>query len=168
MASCLQGKSGVECIDVNDFLMETFVSVGFDSILEEAEAGSLPKVNFKRVSKDLVDIQDLMMTLKSKVQDQEYSSDENLAPQKEKEQEPKAQAPAPEPAPEPAAAPEDQEEVPEDIPSPEDSSPPQEQPEEEPLAEPQSKQDAIDDLTNMENMVADIAAEMGIGSEEEK
>ena len=165
MASCLKGKSGVECIDVNDFLIETFVSVGFDQLIEEAEAGSLPKVNFKRVSKDLVDIQDLMMTLKSKVQDQEYASDENLAPQKEKEEAPKAEAPAPKPEPAPEPEPE---EAQEEVPSPEEAAPEQPQPEGEPLPEPVSKQDAIDDLANMENMVADIAAEMGMDQEDEK
>jgi hypothetical protein len=97
MAQCLKNKSGVECIDVNDFLMEMFVSVGYDCVLEEAETKDLPKVNFKRVSKDLIDIQDLVMTLKQKVQDQEYPSDENLAP----EEEAPAKAAQKEPAPEP-------------------------------------------------------------------
>jgi hypothetical protein len=43
MGYCLKSKSGVECIDVNDFLMEMFLSVGYDCILEEAETSDLLK-----------------------------------------------------------------------------------------------------------------------------
>jgi hypothetical protein len=149
MAQCLKNKSGVECIDVNDFLMEMFVSVGYDCVLEEAETKDLPKVNFKRVSKDLIDIQDLVMTLKQKVQDQEYPSDENLAPEEEApakaaQKEPAPEPPAPEPAPEAA---------------------PEEAPAEAP--EPQAQDDVVNDLADLENMVADIAAELGMDKPEE-
>jgi hypothetical protein len=152
MAQCLKNKSGVECIDVNDFLMEMFVSVGYDCVLEEAETSDLPKINFKRVSKDLIDIQDLVMTLKQKVMDQEYPSDENLAPEEEAQEappeetvpEPPAEEPAPEPAPEAA---------------------PEEAPAEAP--EPQAQDDVVNDLADLENMVADIAAELGMDKPEE-
>jgi hypothetical protein len=149
MAQCLKNKSGVECIDVNDFLMEMFVSVGYDCVLEEAETKDLPKVNFKRVSKDLIDIQDLVMTLKQKVQDQEYPSDENLAP----EEEAPAKAAQKEPAPEPPA----------EEPAPEAA--PEEAPAEAP--EPQAQDDVVNDLADLENMVADIAAELGMDKPEE-
>lgn len=177
MAACLKSKSGVECIDVNDFLMEMFLSVGYDCVLEEAESTDLPKVNFKRISKDLIDVQDLVMTLKQKVMDQQYPSDENLAPEEE------APPPAPEegapPAPEeapPAEAP-PAEAPPEEAPpaeaAPEEGAPPEEgaAPEEgaEP-PEPQSQDEVVDDLTELENMVADIAAELGMdkSAKEEK
>ena len=153
MGQSLKSKSGVECIDVNDFLMEMFVSVGFDCVLEEAETSDLPKVNFKRVSKDLIDIQDLVMTLKQKVMDQEYPSDENLAPEEEAPEaapedttpEPPAEEPAPEAAPE--AAPE---EAPEAAP------------------EPQAQDDVVNDLADLENMVADIASELGMEDDQEE
>ena len=151
MAFCLKSKSGVECIDVNDFLIEMFISVGYDCVLEEAETGDLPKVNFKRVSKDLIDIQDLVMTLKQKVMDQEYPSDENLAPEEETPApeeavpEPPAEEPAPEPAPEEAPA----EEAPEAAP------------------EPQAQDDVVNDLADLENMVADIASELGMDDDKE-
>ena len=150
MAYCLKSKSGVECIDVNDFLMEMFMSVGYDCVLEEAEAGELPKINFKRVSKDLIDIQDLVMTLKQKVMDQEYPSDENLAPEEAPE------APPEETVPEPPAEP----------PVPEAA--PEEAPEEAPEAapEPQAQDDVVNDLADLESMVADIAAELGMDSPE--
>ena len=153
MAFCLKNKSGVECIDVNDFLIEMFISVGYDCVLEEAETSDLPKVNFKRVSKDLIDIQDLVMTLKQKVMDQEYPSDENLAPEEEAPEaapedtppEPPAEEPAPEVAPE--AAPE---EAPEAAP------------------EPQAQDDVVNDLADLENMVADIASELGMENDQEE
>jgi len=50
MAQTLKGKHGVECIDVNDFLLEMFVSAGYDSVLEEA---SESKVDFKLPSNPL-------------------------------------------------------------------------------------------------------------------
>ena len=53
--------------------------------------GKYTKIDFKRVAKDLGDVQDLVSNLQSKV-DQEYSSDENvdqktLAAQEKKEDE---------------------------------------------------------------------------------
>jgi len=126
------------------------MSVGYDCVLEEAEAGELPKINFKRVSKDLIDIQDLVMTLKQKVMDQEYPSDENLAPEEAPE------APPEETVPEPPAEP----------PVPEAA--PEEAPEEAPEAapEPQAQDDVVNDLADLESMVADIAAELGMDSPE--
>ena len=150
MAMCLKSKSGVECIDVNDFLIEMFVSVGYDCVLEEAETSELPKVNFKRVSKDLLDIQDLVTTLKQKVQDQQYPSDENLAAEKEAPEDTTPEPPAEEPAPE--AAPE--------------KAPPEEAPPEEP--KPQDQNDVVNDLSDLESMVADIAAEIGMDDEKKE
>jgi hypothetical protein len=79
MADSLKTKSGVECIDVNDFLLEMFVKVGYDQILTEEDTAALKKSDFKRVTKDITDLKDLVKTLNDKViKDQEYSSDENL------------------------------------------------------------------------------------------
>ena len=149
MAMCLKSKSGVECIDVNDFLMEMFVSVGYDSILEEAETKELPKINFKRVSKDITDIQDLVSALKNKVADAEYPSDENLEDQPE---EPEEDAPEPAPAPE------------EELPTEE---PAEGEEEETPAPEMKDKDDEINDMAELENMVADIASELGLSDKED-
>jgi len=145
MAQCLKSKSGVECIDVNDYLMELFISSGYDSILSEAE-GELPKVNFKRVAKDLIDIQDLIMTLKQKAMDQQYPSDEALAP--EEEMPPEEMPP---------------QEGMEEAPPPEEEMPPEEDPQ---LTPPRSQEDIVSDLAELENMVGEIAAELGMGGEE--
>ena len=53
VAQTLRGKHGVECIDVNDFLLEMFVSAGYASVLEE---GSASKVDFQRITGQLSDI----------------------------------------------------------------------------------------------------------------
>ena len=53
MAQSLKGKHGVECIDVNDFLLEMFIAAGYEVILEE---DSSSKVDFKRITGQLSDI----------------------------------------------------------------------------------------------------------------
>ena len=150
MAMCLKNKSGVECIDVNDFLMEMFVSVGYDALLEESETEDMPKINFRRVSRELTDIQDLVEALKSKVADAEYPGDENLEDNPAK----------PEEAPNPPEEPE------EEAPSEEESS--EEEEKEASAPKTVDKDEVVDDMAELEDMVADIAAELGMGSEEEK
>jgi hypothetical protein len=141
MAQFLKGKAGVECIDINDYLMETFVEAGYNKLLSEAE--DLPKVNFKRVAKDLIDIQDLIMTLKQKAMDQEYPSDEALAPEEEAPPQPPMQQPAA--TNEMPLAPED--EMPE-------------------LAPQRSQEEIVNDLTELEKVVGELASELGVDQEE--
>ena len=165
MAQSLKTKNGVECIDVNDYLLEMFVLVGYDEIIEEAEAGTLPKVNFKRVSKDLTDIQDLVSTLQTKVvKDQEYASDENLDDKAMADQEAEAEAPAPSPDPT-GQGPDVAGEA---VPPAEDAAidPANEEPPVVP--ETQSQSEVVNDLADLENMVADIAAELGMDDSKEE
>jgi hypothetical protein len=77
MAQSLKGKHGVECIDVNDFLLEMFVSAGYDAVLEE---GSSTKVDFKRITGQLSDIKNLVNNIEEQLseKDADYASDENL------------------------------------------------------------------------------------------
>jgi hypothetical protein len=77
MAQNLKGKHGVECIDVNDFLLEMFVTAGYDSVLEEASSS---KVDFKRITGQLSDIKNLVNNIEEQLseKDAEYESDENL------------------------------------------------------------------------------------------
>jgi hypothetical protein len=165
MAQSLKTKCGVECIDVNDYLLEMFVKVGYDEVLEEADTGKLPKVNFKRVSKDLTDIQDLVKTLQDKViKDQEYSSDESLNNKELAAQE--AAAEVPPPSPDPTGKGPDV--AGEAVPPPEEApiDPSTEAPPEVP--EQQSQDEVVSDLADLENMVADIAAELGMDDNEEE
>ena len=169
MATSLKTKSGVECIDVNDYLLEMFVSVGYDEVLEEAGDVTVPKANFKRVTKDITDIKDLVKTLSDKViKDQEYSSDENLDDQALADQEAAAADPA---AADPAAA------------GGEEMPPPPvanggELPPESPMADPaaaeppieppvtKTEDEVIGGLTDLESMITAISAELGVDDKE--
>ena len=186
MAQSLKTKSGVECIDVNDFLLEMFIKVGYDQILEESEVADLKKSDFKRVSKDISDLKDIVKTLNSRVtKDQEYSSDENLddaalAAQAAKEKtEPAPTTPpvAEQPDIDPAAAemaagaepegatPEEQESL---------GNPP-ELPAEDPEAEEDedirdlgSQEDYANDIGALEDMIAQMADEFSDDDDDEK
>lgn len=155
MAEFLKGKSGIECIDVNDYLMNVFVEAGYDTIIEEAEESGLPKVNFKRIAKDLIDIQDLILTLKQKAMDQQYPSDESLAPEEEEAPmppAPEAGMPPPEAPPQAGAG----------TPPPMEEEPPQ-------LSPQRSQEEVVADLAELEKIVGELAMELGMdqGGEEE-
>ena len=154
MAQSLKSKSGVECIDVNDYLLEMFVAVGYDKLLKEDTSSTMPKVDFKRINTDVKDIKDLVKTLQEKVvRDEERPSDENLDNKALANQE---DAEGAEDAPE---APREKEESPaeEDIPADEEA-PSMEAPDVPPV---KSEDEAIGGLADIENMVADIVAELG-------
>ena len=163
MAQGLKTKSGVECIDVNDYLLEMFVTAGYDEVLEEAASGPATKVDFKRVSKELTDIKDLVKNLETTVKDQEYPSDETLD---DKALADKAAKETPEAPPEAAVPPPPAEEP---VPGGEEEGAASEE-EEAPHVAPEvkSEDEAINDLANLENMVADIAAELGMAGDDDK
>lgn len=75
MGQSLKGKSGVECIDVNDYLLECFIRVGLDNILQEEEV-ELRKSDFRRISEDVSDLEDILETLRQRVQVEEEVVDE--------------------------------------------------------------------------------------------
>ena len=152
----LKGKSGVEVIDVNSYISELFITAGYSDLLEEGKGASKytsTKVDFKRVAKDLGDVQDLIGTLKDQVVvDQEYSSDENLDQEALAASE-QAPAPVAPPAPAPVAPPV------------EDDTPPQgEAPE---VPEPETSSEVASGLANLESMIADIAAEIGTAGDKD-
>jgi len=163
MAQGLKTKSGVECIDVNDYLLEMFVAAGYDEVLEEAASAPATKVDFKRVSKELTDIKDLVKNLETTVKDQEYPSDETLD---DKALADKAAKETPEAPPEAAVPPPPAEEP---VPGGEEEGAAPEE-EEAPHVAPEVKSEdqAINDLSNLENMVADIATELGMAGDDDK
>jgi hypothetical protein len=163
MAQGLKTKSGVECIDVNDYLLEMFVAAGYDEVLEEAASAPATKVDFKRVSKELTDIKDLVKNLETTVKDQEYPSDETLD---DKALADKAAKETPEAPPEAAVPPPPAEEP---VPGGEEEGAAPEE-EEAPHVAPEvkSEDEAINDLSNLENMVADIATELGMAGDDDK
>jgi hypothetical protein len=142
MAQTLKGKHGVECIDVNDFLLEMFVSAGYDSVLEEA---SESKVDFKRITGQLSDIKNLVNNIQEQLseKDAEYESDESL--------EDVAEATEPEAAIEKAV----DDEVKKDDEEAEKALEPVEQP------EVKTEKEAIEDLADIEKVVAEVVKELG-------
>ena len=142
MAQTLKGKHGVECIDVNDFLLEMFVSAGYDSVLEEA---SESKVDFKRITGQLSDIKNLVNNIQEQLseKDAEYESDESL--------EDVAEATEPEAAIEKAV----DDEVKKDDEEAEKALEPVDQP------EVKTEKEAIEDLADIEKVVAEVVKELG-------
>lgn len=142
MAQTLKGKHGVECIDVNDFLLEMFVSAGYDAVLEEA---SESKVDFKRITGQLSDIKNLVNNIQEQLseKDADYESDENL--------EDVAEATDPEAAPTDALA----DEVKKDDEEAEAALEPVEQP------EVKTEKEAIEDLADIDKVVDEVVQELG-------
>jgi hypothetical protein len=143
MAQSLKGKHGVECIDVNDFLLEMFVTAGYDSVLEEASSS---KVDFKRITGQLSDIKNLVNNIEEQLseKDAEYESDENL--------EDVAEATEPEAAPTDALADEVKKE---DEEAKEALEPVEEMP------EVKTEKEAIEDLADVDKVVAEVVKELG-------
>tara|TARA_R110000744_G_scaffold158402_6_gene274385 strand:- start:3 stop:1631 length:1629 start_codon:yes stop_codon:yes gene_type:complete len=169
MGSSLKGKSGVECIDLNEYVYNVFSQAGYVDILEEATKTS-SKVDFKRISKDLGGAKELIDSLKDTVAantDQEYPSDENVnktamaAGEKGgKAAEAKVAAAKGDKDLAKAASTEaSQKDSPEE--GEEEDTPPMPE-------EPVPEDEAISSLSDLENMVDDIAAELGMGDKKEK
>ena len=143
MAQGLKTKSGVECIDVNEYLLEMFIGAGYDEILEEAATTTKEKVDFKRVSK----------SSKRGVKDEEYPSDETLDDKK-------------------LAASEADETSDKDTEA-EAAPPPPEDPDEADDAEEEEKvrsvgtqKDLVSDIGDLEDMIANMAAELADDDDE--
>lgn len=169
MGSSLKGKSGVECIDLNEYIYYVFSKAGYTEILEETKADP-SKIDFKRISKNLGDAKELIDSLKDKIaadRDQEYPSDENVnktamaaGEVAGKGAEAQVAAVTGDKDLAKAASAEGAEGAEGADPAEEDAPPMPE--------EPVPEEDAIRGLSDLENMVDDIAAELGMGDEEEK
>ena len=149
-ALMLKSKNGIEGIDVNNYLQELFAISACDQILEartkEKENPYMKKAEEKvdtdKLSKDLANMGKVIAALQNTVAanaDQEYPSDENVD-----QQALAAQEVAPAQAAPPAAA------VP-----PEEAVAPE-------AAPPVPEEKVLNDLTELENMVAEIADELGV------
>ena len=148
MAQFLKGKAGVETLDVNSFLYEMFISSGYSEFIEEATATKGSKnIDFKRIAQNLGDAQDVIASLQDKAggnpeadKDEEYSSDENVNQAELKASEADAAAVTP----------------PEE--TPQEEMPDMEAPD---APEPKADKEVVKELSDLESMVADIAAEIG-------
>jgi hypothetical protein len=174
MAQSLRGKSGVEGIDVNEYLKEVFSIAGYEQILERS-AATKEKPSLKQIG------QNVKTKGKFFPQDDEYTSDENVdqdALEAEEEGEgkageAKAAAKAKDKNLEKAAKIEGAEAEEEKEAPAEEGTPPEEETEEgEPV--PKTKEavpekEVVDDLGGLEKMIADIAAELNtMDNKEEK
>ena len=86
ISEMLKGKSGVECIDVNDYISAAFAEAGYSEVLDESlNSNSIANLSLKRVTGDTVDESDLsdcIIEAASKDaarKDSEYPSDETLS-----------------------------------------------------------------------------------------
>jgi hypothetical protein len=155
MAQGLKGKHGVECIDVNDFLLEMFVSAGYDSVLEEASSS---KVDFRRITGQLSDIKNLVSNIQEQLseKDAEYESDESLEDVAEatEPEDPKKKMDADQ---EIAATNQEIDAVAAEEEAQDKMA--MEKPEEQP--EVKTDQEAIDDLAEIDKVVDQVVAELG-------
>jgi len=167
-AQSLKNKTGIEGIDVNEYIKEVFIAAGYDEINEAATTSKDKKTSLKRMSDDfdpdrvtktIKDMHKVIKSVEDKVLvDQEYSSDESLdnealAAEEGKEKTDKTEST---PEAEPEAAPQEEE-------APDEPTP------EQPKTSP--KEDVTSELAELENMVANIAAELGMpekGKDEEE
>jgi hypothetical protein len=201
---CLKSRSGVECIDVNDYIFEMFLEAGYGDFIEEGfSAGKYTKVDFKRVAADLASVSDLIASLQDTAEmDAEYPSDETLDQDALAAQEGGEEAPvAPEEEMPPEEAPMDTGEdndydgdgkldrhemdhdseeglhntVDRDGDGDHDMEdhaaeemPPEEEMEEPELDQPSSQEEILQGLSNLEQMIASITSELGLGEEGEE
>lgn len=177
VANLLKNKSGVEGIDVNDYINEIFIAADYGEILESTDSSlQETKIDFKRISKKAVNKKDLAKALQDRVhaeKDSEYSSDENvdvdaLAAEGEGGTEEEAEVAAAEgdkelqkAADKEAAESEAEEAPPEEENPTEDEATPK-------APETKSKEDVIGNLAGLEAMIADIAAELGTMDDDEE
>ena len=175
MAQGLKTKSGVECIDVNEYLLEMFVTAGYDEVLEEATASAKGKVDFKRVSKEVTDIKDLVKNLEATIKDQEYPSDETLDDKAlaDSEAQETPEVPAAEEAPMEAPAEEDPSDVPPEEEEEAEGGPPEAPAEEggeeeEGVSSAGTQKDLVSDIGDLEDMVANMATELADDDDEKE
>ena len=164
LSEMLKGKSGVECIDVNDYISEVFREAGYSAVLEESfNKGSLASLSLRRVTKDTLDESALSDSVNEKVskdaatKDSIYPTDETLSDEeleKGEEEEKKKKKKAKK----------------EDKPEEESEEESEEEPEEE-LEEsgaPKTEDEAIDDLSDLDDILKKITSDSEEEKEEEK
>jgi hypothetical protein len=202
MGNMLKSKSGVETIDVNDYVFELFSDAGYAEVLVEAQqevAKPKGKMNLKRIVKNIDNAQSLLGNIKKRVEtsvgqmDSEESVDKEAlesgleggegeeAPPMEKGAKMGKKSAGKEPtskpkSTKPVAKPNAQEQVPPtELPPEEGGEVPPEagipSKKEDAAAQaskgavapnPQDQKRTLEDVIDLENMLADLAAEIGI------
>jgi hypothetical protein len=159
-ATAFKNKSGVEGIDVNDYIRELFSIAGYNQILEATKTKDKGIIRLSDSLPDKEHLTEVKAALKKEkeqtlvTKDQEYSSDENVDTKEliDKEDDEKEAEDVPEA--EPKEEPEETEDSPEEG--------------ETKSKAPVSAQEATDELSDLEKMVAELADELSTKDKEEK
>jgi hypothetical protein len=155
MVKMLNNKSGIESIDLNDFTYSLFETAGYEDVLQEKKITKHINVDFKKIVKDLGNLEDTFKTLKNNV-GQQYDSNEGQGPEKAEKAPP---APAPEAPPEEAPPAEAEGENPAEVP-PEEPSPAEED-KIAPSESPKNTDELNKNLQAMEDLISNLASEFG-------
>lgn len=144
-ASFMKGKYGVECIDVNDLIYEMFSVAGYveDFLLKEEVATE--EADLQRVSSDLEEAKVKVRPGKASKKEAQKENDE--ATDEEEEEETVEEAEATEVEPGVEAATEDDYKEPK-------------------ASKPDSEEETLDGLSELDNILGDIAKELGNSSED--
>jgi len=172
-AYLLKNKAGVEGIDVNDYLREVFNSAGYDQIFEATATTEKPSL--KRVSKSKREVfkNKVRVAKASEYEDNENVDMEALEAEDEGGRKAEVKAAAKEGDTELEKAGEEEEETPVEPEAEESAEAPEETEEgpgedEESVGTPATQKEANNDLTELESMVKEIAAELGNKDNEEE
>ena len=172
-AYLLKNKAGVEGIDVNDYLREVFNSAGYDQIFEVTATTEKPSL--KRVSKSKREVfkNKVRVAKASEYEDNENVDMEALEAEDEGGRKAEVKAAAKEGDTELEKAGEEEEETPVEPEAEESAEAPEETEEgpgedEESVGTPATQKEANNDLTELESMVKEIAAELGNKDNEEE
>jgi len=159
-AIAFKTKSGVEGIDVNDYIRELFSIAGYNQLLVDSKTKDTGIIRLSNVILDDEHLTEVKAALKKEkaqtlvTKDQEYPSDENvdtkeLIAKEDDEEETKDSSEA-----EPKEEPEETEDSPEEGETKSKS--------------PVSAEEATDELSDLEKMVAELADELSTKDKEEK
>ena len=172
-AYLLKNKAGVEGIDVNDYLREVFNSAGYDQIFEVTATTEKPSL--KRVSKSKREVfkNKVRVAKASEYEDNENVDMEALEAEDEGGRKAEVKAAAKEGDTELEKAGEEEEETPVEPEAEESPEAPEETEEgpgedEKSVGTPATQKEANNDLTELESMVKEIAAELGNKDNEEE
>jgi hypothetical protein len=168
LAESLKNKSGVEAIDVNDFIYNMFISSGYGQILDENRLVSkYATIDFKRIAKDLQAISSVVAGMRDNLgpsveQDDQYETDENLDQGEMESEEGEEEAPEMEQEPEEMEAPEPEVPQGQEMPPMEGEQAPEEEMGEQVPTEEKNPEQIKADIAKLEAMIKDLADELNM------
>lgn len=168
LAESLKNKSGVEAIDVNDFIYNMFISSGYGQILDENRLVSkYATIDFKRIAKDLQAISSVVAGMRDNLgpsveQDDQYETDENLDQGEMESEEGEEESPEMEQEPEEMEAPEPEVPQGQEMPPMEGEQAPEEEMGEQVPTEEKNPEQIKADIAKLESMIKDLADELNM------